>query len=119
MTKSRAKADRAVAAFHRLYNDENYQGIYDMLADEAKRDVNKDEFIATAKQAYEKWGKSQSSNLSQAKVFPSPLQVRMIYNVEFEKGDAQEWFIWDTRGNEARLLQYQHYPGFDKPEPEK
>lgn len=117
--KEQAKAARAVEAFHKLYNEENYQGLYDLLAEEAKREVNKDEFQAATKQAYEKWGKVQSSNLSEAKVFPSPLQVRMIYNVKFEKGDAQEWFIWDTRGNEARLLQYQHYPGFDKPEIQK
>jgi len=41
----------------------------------------------------------------------------MIYNVEFEKGAAQEWFIWNIHGDSARLIQYRNAPGFDTPKP--
>jgi hypothetical protein len=115
--KEQAKAERAVAAFHELHNGQNYQGLYELLDDGARRNVGKEEFLAAARQAYEKWGKVRGANLSEAKVFPGPIvQVKMIYNVNFEKGDAQEWFIWNIHGDEARLLQYQNRPGFDTPD---
>ena len=117
--REQAKAERAVTTFHRLYNEKNYEGLYGLLDEQARQAVNKDEFLAVAKQTYEKWGKVQSASLSQAKVFPSPLQVRMIYNIKFEKGDAQEWFIWNTQGEEARLIQYRNAPGFDTPDPQR
>ena len=112
--KEQAKAESAVAQFHKLHNEENYQAIYLLLDAEAAAVVNKDEFLAAAKQTFEKWGKVRKASLSEAKVFPSrPIQVRMIYNVEFEKGEAQEWFIWSTQSDSARLIQYQNAPGFD------
>src|ERR1044071_1281890 len=117
--KEQAKAERAVAEFHRLHNEENYEGLYNLLDVQARQAVDKAEFVSVAKQTYEKWGKVQSVSLSQAKVFPSPLQVRMIYNVKYEKGDGQEWFIWNTQGGDARLLQYRNSPGFDTPDAQK
>jgi len=117
--KEQAKAERAVAVFHKLHNEGNYEGLYDLLDAQARQAVNKDEFVSAAKQTYEQWGKVQSATLSQVKVFPSPLQVRMIYNVKYEKGAGQEWFIWDTQGDDARLLQYRNYPGSDTPDAQK
>jgi hypothetical protein len=117
--KEQAKAEHAVAEFHKLHNEGNYEGLYNLLDAQARQAVNKDEFVAAAKQTYEKWGKVRSASLSQAKVFPSPLQVRMIYNVKYEKGDGQEWFIWNTQGDNARLLQYRNAPGFDTPDVQK
>ncbi|MFL6331718.1 MAG: hypothetical protein ACJ754_00070 [Pyrinomonadaceae bacterium] len=117
--KEQAKAERAVAEFHKLHNAQNYEGLYNLLDAQARQTINKDEFMSLAKQTYEKWGEVQSASLSQAKVFPSPLQVRMIYNVKYENGDGQEWFIWNTQGDDARLLQYQNSPGTDTPDEKK
>ena len=118
--REQAKAERAVAVFHELHNAENYQGLYELLDDGARQNVNKEEFLAAAQQTYEKWGKVKSATLSEAKVFPRPaVQVKMIYNVKFEKGDAQEWFTWNIYGDEARLLQYQNHPGFDTPDSQR
>lgn len=115
--KEQAKAARAVAVFHELHNAENYQGLYELLEDEARRSLSEEEFIAAAKQGHEKWGRVKSADLIQAKVFPHPIvQVKVIYNVKFEKGDAQEWFTWNIHGDEVRLLQYQNHPGFDTPD---
>ena len=115
--REQAKAERAVAIFHDLHNAENFRGLYQMLEDEARQHISEEEFIATARQAYEKWGKVKSASLSQAKVFPRQVvQAKLIYNVKFEKGDAQEWFIWNIHGDEVRLLQYQNHPGFDSPD---
>jgi hypothetical protein len=43
----------------------------------------------------------------------------MIYNVKFEKGEGQEWTIWNIHGEEARLLVYDVKPGFDTLDPKK
>jgi hypothetical protein len=118
--REQAKAERAVAEFHKLHNENKFEELYELFDEQARRAVNKDEVIDTAKQTYEKWGKVQRASLSLVKVFPSPtVQVRMIYNVKFEKGEAQEWFIWNTQGEVARLLQYRNSPGFDTPDTDR
>ena len=113
-----AKAERSVAEFNRLYNEQNLEELYNMFDTEARQSMNKDEVLNNMKQSFEKTGKIQSAKLSEAKIFPSPpIQVRMIYNVQSEKGgDFQEWFIWVNRDDKARLLQIQTFPGTDKPE---
>jgi hypothetical protein len=111
--KEQAKAERAVAEFHKLHNEGKYEELYKLFDEEAQRSMKKDDVLLTARQTFDKWGKVQSASLNQAKVFPTPvIQVRMIYHVKFEKGDAQEWFTWAIRGDEARLIQYQNFPGF-------
>lgn len=115
-----AKAERGVKEFHKLYNEQNFEGIYNLLTDEARQATNKENFLTIAKQGFEKFGKIQNASLSEAKVLPStPVQVRMIYNVKLERGDAQEWFVWVTDGDKTRLLSIQTFPGFDKPDSKK
>jgi hypothetical protein len=63
----------------------------------------------------EKWGREESTSMVFAKVFPNPIQVRMIYNTTYENGKAQEWFIWTTDGKKASLFQYQIFPGWADP----
>jgi len=83
--RGQSKAEHAVAVFHKLHNEENYDGLCDLLDTQARQAVSKDEFVSAAKQTFEKWCKVQGVSLSQAKVHPSPLQVMMTYNVKFEK----------------------------------
>ena len=112
--KEQAKAERAVTQFHKLHNDGRFEEIYALLDDATRAGMTKDQFLVAAKQVFDEWGKVQSASLSEAKVFPSsPIQVKMIYNAKFEKGDGQEWFIWNIQGENARLFQYQTKPGFD------
>jgi len=114
--KEQAKAERAVTQFHKLHNEGRVEEIYALLDDATRAGMTKDQFFVAAKQTFDEWGKVQSASLSEAKVFPStPIQVKMIYNAKFEKGDGQEWFIWNIQGEDARLFQYQTKPGFDMP----
>jgi len=111
--QEQAKAERAVIEFHRLLNEGKLEEIYFSLDEDALASITKNEFLTASKETIEKWGRVKSAKLSQAKVFPSPLQVKMIYNVTFENGNGQEWFTWNIRGDEAKLMQYQSFPGFD------
>ncbi|HSE31887.1 MAG TPA: hypothetical protein VLA93_09925 [Pyrinomonadaceae bacterium] len=116
-SQEQAKAEKAVVQLHRLRNEGRLAELYALLDDSIRAEVNSDQFALLEKQALDKWGKVVSAKLSEAKVMPSsPIQVRMIYNVQFEKGEAQEWIIWNIYGEEARLFVYELKPGFDKPD---
>lgn len=72
--------------------------------------------MSALEQAFAKWGKVRESKLSEARVFVgNPNQVRAIYNVTYEKGPGQEWFITNIRGEDARLVQYTNAEGSDRP----
>jgi hypothetical protein len=115
--QEQAKAEKAVGQFHKLHNEARYEEIYALLDENTKAELTREQFFVAAQHVTDTWGKVQSATLSEAKVFPGkPIQVRMIYNAKFEKGDGQEWFIWNMRGNEAKLLRYDPKPGFDKPD---
>ena len=89
-----AKADRLMVRFHELYNASKFDDIYGLLDDSVRQAVNKEVFVSSLQQVTGKWGKVRDSKLSEAKVFPgNPIQVRTIYNVTYEKGQSQEWFV--------------------------
>ena len=112
-----AKAERAVSEIHKLYNEQNFDELYNHLDEETRLNIPKDTILTGIKQTFEKWGKIQSANLSQAKVIPSTqIQVRMIYNIKYEKGDGQEWYIAVIRGDKAYIVQVRNFEGFDKGE---
>jgi hypothetical protein len=113
-----AKADRLVIRFHELYNESRFEEIYGLLDDSVRQSVNKEAFLSGLQQTSAKWGKVRDSKLSEGKVFiGSPVQVRAIYNVTYEKGQGQEWFITIIRGDNARLAQYTNAEGSDRPKP--
>jgi hypothetical protein len=112
----KAKADRMVSEFHKLYNESRFDEVYNLLDESVRPAVDREQFISTLKQVFEKLGKARSATVSEANVFPkSPIEVRAIYNVNFEKGPGQEWFICNIRGEEARLVEYRAGEGFDQP----
>lgn len=111
-----AKADRMVSEFHKLYNESRFDEIYGLLDESVKPAVDREQFVLGLKQVFEKSGRVRSATVSEAKVFPnSPVQVRAIYNVNFEKRPGQEWFICNIRGEQARLVEYRAGEGFDQP----
>ena len=114
--KEQAKADRMVMRFHELYNASRFEDIYNLLDDSVRPSVNKELFLASLEEAFAKFGKVLDSKLSEAKVFlGNPIQVRAIYNVNYEKGQGQEWFISHISGDEARLVHYTNAEGVDHP----
>ena len=114
--KEQAKAERFVVRFHDLYNASRFEEIYNLLDDSVRSSVNKEEFSTALQQTFTKWGKVRESKLSEAKVFfENPVQVRAIYNITYEKGQGQEWFITNIRGEDARLVEYTNAEGSDRP----
>lgn len=115
-----AKADRLMVHFHELYNASKFEEIYGLLDDSIRQAVNKEAFVSLLQQVTAKWGKVRDSKISEGKVFPgNPIQVRTIYNVTYDKGQGQEWFITNIRGEDARLVEYTNAEGSDHPSPKQ
>jgi hypothetical protein len=118
--KEQAKADRMVIRFHELYNASRFEEIYGLLDDSVRQSVNKDAFLSALEETTAKWGKVRDSKLSEGKVLlNNPVQVRAIYNITYEKGQGQEWFTSNIRGDDARLVHYTNAEGSDRPGPKK
>lgn len=106
--------------FHELYNASKFEEIYGLLDDSVRPSVNKEAYVSALQEVAAKWGKVRDSKLSEGKVFPArPIQVRTIYNVNYEKGQGQEWFTVNIRGEEARLVEYMNAEGTDHPSPKQ
>ena len=106
-------AQIAVEQFHERYNRRDYDGLYAMMAKATQRVQPKETAVSAMQETVERWGNEQSSSLAIAKVLPGPpVQVRMIYNTTYEKGNAQERFIWTSDGKQSALIQYQVIPGW-------
>ena len=119
-SNEQAKADRLMVRFHELYNASKFEEIYGLLDDSMRQSVNKEAFVSALQQVAAKWGKVRDSKLSEGRVFPgNPVQVRAIYNVTYEKGQGQEWFTSNIRGEDARLVYYTNAEGFDHPSPKR
>ena len=111
--KEKALAQIAVDQFHERYNRRDYDGLYAMMAQSTQQAQSKENAVTAMQETIERWGKEQSSQMAVAKLLPGPpVQVRMIYNTTYEKGNAQERFIWTSDGKQAALLQYQVIPGW-------
>ena len=111
--QEQAKAEKAVTQFHNHYNESKFDEIYSHLDKQANQ--SKEGFTVASTAILSQWGKLQTTRLDEAKVIHSTaLQVKMIYNSTFEKGNAQEWFTWNVYGNDVQLLAYNVTPGWDK-----
>ena len=114
--KEQALAQIAVDQFHERYNSRDYDGLYAMMAQSTQQVQSKENAVTAMQETVERWGKQQSSQMAFAKLFPGPpVQVRMIYNTTYEKGNAQERFIWTSDGKQAAFIQYQVIPGWADP----
>jgi len=110
--QEKALAQNGVDRFHERYNRRDYDGLYALMDANVQRGQPREVAVPAMQQTVETWGNEQATSMVFAKVFPGPpIQVRMIYNTTYEKGNAQEWFIWTSDGKQASLLQYQIFPG--------
>src|SRR5262245_22942458 len=103
-----ALAREGVERFHQYFSLPDYDSLYSLMSAEARTRQSKEALFTVMQTTFEKWGKAESTTMIVEKVHPGPpVQVRTIYNTSFEKGKAQEWFIWVSDGKQASLMQYQ------------
>ena len=101
------RAEKVVEQFHKLYNEQNYEEIFNTAHEEAKRTKSREGLGLALAQAFEKYGRHLSSEIVYRKVQPvsgSERQVEFALRSKFEKGERIETFLIVSNGEKAALF---------------
>ena len=107
--KSRLIAEAGVKEFHALLDREQYEQIYDQGDDSLRESTSKADFVAYLQGIHSRMGNTRKTTASGFSVNASPgegAQVALAMETEFDRGVAQERFLWRVSGGRAVLLDY-------------
>src|SRR5215204_61426 len=99
-------AQNVVNEYHKLYNEQNYEEIFNAAHEEARRTKSKEALGLALAQAFEKYGKYVSSELVYSKVETvnaNERQVDFAYRSKFENGTRNETFLIVTNDQKGAL----------------
>ena len=102
----KSRAEKVVENYHRLYNEQNYEEIFNSANEDAKATKSKEGLGLALAQSFEKLGKHQSSKLIFSKVTilnTKERQVDFAYKSKFEKGEVNETFLIIVNDQKAAL----------------
>ncbi len=102
----KGRAEKVVENYHRLYNEQNYEEIFNSANDEAKATKSKEGLGLSIAHSFENLGRHQSSELIFSKVSmlnTKERQVEFAYRSKFEKGDINETFLIIVNDQKASL----------------
>jgi hypothetical protein len=113
-SKSREQklAEEVVENFHRLYNEQQYEEIYNAAHEDAKRTKSKEGLGFALAKTFEQYGKYVRSELVYTKISPvnanessnlNEKKVELAYKSKFENGERNETFLIVTNGEKAAL----------------
>ncbi len=101
-----SRADKVVEKFHQLYNEQNFEEIYNSAHENAKATKSKEALSYFLAQTFEQFGKNLSSELIYSKVTiinSAERQVECAYKSKFEKGERNETFLIVTNDEKGAL----------------
>lgn len=105
--RDRRLAEEVVEKYHKLYNEQNYEEIFNTAHEEARRTKSKEALGFRLAEAYEKYGRHLSSELVYTKIQPVPnsteRQVEFAYKSKFENGTRNETFLIVTNDQKGAL----------------
>jgi hypothetical protein len=100
-------AAEVVDKYHRLYNEQNYEEIFNTAHEEARRTKSKEALGFRLAEAFEKYGRHLNSELVYTKIQPVPnsteKQVEFVYKSKFENGIRNETFLIVTDDRKGAL----------------
>jgi len=102
-------AEKAVEQFHRLYNEQNYEELYNIAHEEAKATKSKEKLIELMGRIYADYGKVLDSTVVRADVSvlnAKERQVAMVCKTKFEKKEKYETFLVITSDEKANFHTY-------------
>jgi hypothetical protein len=107
---------QAIEAFHQRLSAAQFEDIY-REAHQAFRDTGSREQLLSAMRAtHDRFGAFQRVTSSQLNVFVgAPVQIRAVYNTNYEKGDATEQFTFLRDDGHVRLALYSPSLGSVRP----
>ncbi len=89
-------AEKTVENYHQLYNEQNYEEIFNTAHEDAKATKSKEALGYVLAIAFEKFGKHISSKLVYTKITilnDKERQIEFAYQSKFEKGTRNETFL--------------------------
>jgi hypothetical protein len=100
--------ERAVDRFHEMYNAGKGHEIYQAAHETFRRSMTEEALAAAMKGTQEKYGNVDHVTHRWLNVLiGNPIEVKAVYNTEFQKGGATEQFSWVVDGTNAALVSYQ------------
>ncbi|HVE57658.1 MAG TPA: hypothetical protein VNB22_12565 [Pyrinomonadaceae bacterium] len=105
-TEDKKLAGKVVEQYHRLYNEQNYEEIFNTAHKDAKATKSKEGLGYVLAEAFEKYGKHISSELVYSKVTSidaNQKQVEFAYQSKFERGVRNETFLIVTNDQQGAL----------------
>ena len=99
-------AEEVVDKYHKLYNQQNYEEIFNTAHEEARRTKSKEALGLALAEAYRKYGKHLGSELVYTKiqkVNERERQVEFAYKSKFENGSRNETFLIVTNDRTGAL----------------
>ena len=99
-------AEAVVDRYHELYNEQNYEEIFNAAHEEARRTKSKEALGLALAEAFRIYGKHLSSEpvyTKTQKVNENERQVELVYKSKFEKGTRNETFLIVTNDRTAAL----------------
>jgi hypothetical protein len=109
LRESKIRAEQGVKEFHSLLNSEQYDVIYDRSGNQLKKSWTRADFIAFLRDIHSRLGKTGKATTLGYQVNASTGQgteVALAMRTEFERGLAEEQFVFGVEGNRIVLLGY-------------
>ncbi len=107
--RSRARAQEAVKQFHSLLDKGQYESIYDQGDDALKTSSTKTDFVAYLRDIHMRLGPTRHSTtrgFQVSTVAGKGSQVALEVETKFDRGTAEERFVWRITGNRVLLAGY-------------
>ncbi len=101
-------ADKAVAEFHTLFNQEKFQSIYEKSHKKFKKEIKEEEFVQLLEAIHRKLGKvTNRTNTSwSVNTHDMTTDVTLQQETTYENGKGTETFLYIIEDSKAFLLSY-------------
>ena len=104
----KAQGEKGVTEFHDKFNQSAFVEIYERADVSLRQIISRDEFVEGLNAIRQGHGTVQNTQLLAADYNYSSgtRMIKLLHRTHFEKGDAQEQFIFFIDGNGPRLKSY-------------
>ena len=96
VSRDQQLAEEVVDNYHKLYNEQNYEEIFNTAHEDARRTKSKEALGLRLAEAFEKYGKHLGSELVYTKIKninERERQIDLAYRSKFENGTRNETFL--------------------------
>jgi hypothetical protein len=107
--RSRILAEQGVKEFHAYLDSGRYETIYSQSGDSLKKAMSQADFVAYLRDIHFRLGNTQRTTTNGFSEIASPGQgteVALVTETQFDRGVAQERFLWRVTGGGVVLLDY-------------